>query len=124
MRSTAGHILAGSLGYYLNPLANILLGRFILKERLTRLQWAAVAIAAAGIAVLAAGALGTLWISLTLCFSFATYGLLRKSRRGRFAGRADGRDRSCCSRSRSAGCCRRQPTGGRCSAPTAPKPGC
>ena len=74
----SGHILAGSLGYYLNPLANILLGRFILKERLTWLQWAAVAIAAAGIAVLAAGALGTLWISLTLCFSFATYGLLRK----------------------------------------------
>ena len=74
----SGHILAGSLGYYLNPLANILLGRFILKERLTALQWTAVAIAAAGIAVLAAGALGTLWISLTLCFSFATYGLLRK----------------------------------------------
>jgi chloramphenicol-sensitive protein RarD len=74
----SGHILAGSLGYYLNPLANILLGRFILKERLTPLQWAAVAIAAGGIAVLAAGALGTLWISLTLCFSFATYGLLRK----------------------------------------------
>jgi len=73
-----GHILAGSLGYYLNPLANILLGRFILKERLTKVQWAAVGIAAAGIAVLAAGALGTLWISLTLCFSFATYGLLRK----------------------------------------------
>ena len=74
----SGHILAGSLGYYLNPLANILLGRFILKERLTRVQWAAVGIAAAGIAVLVAGALGTLWISLTLCFSFAIYGLLRK----------------------------------------------
>ena len=74
----SGHILAGSLGYYLNPLANILLGRFILKERLSPMQWAAVAIAAGGIAVLAAGALGTLWISLTLCFSFATYGLLRK----------------------------------------------
>ena len=74
----SGHILAGSLGYYLNPLANILLGRFILNERLNRLQWAAVAIAAAGISVLAAGALGTLWISLTLCFSFATYGLIRK----------------------------------------------
>lgn len=74
----SGHILAGSLGYYLNPLANILLGRFILKERLTPMQWIAVAIAAGGIAVLAAGALGTLWLSLTLCFSFATYGLLRK----------------------------------------------
>ena len=74
----SGHILAGSLGYYLNPLANILLGRFILKEQLSKVQWAAVGIAAAGIIVLAAGALGTLWISLSLCFTFATYGLLRK----------------------------------------------
>jgi chloramphenicol-sensitive protein RarD len=74
----SGHILAGSLGYYLNPLANILLGRFFLAERLSARQWAAVGIAAAGVAVLAAGALDTLWISLTLCFSFATYGLLRK----------------------------------------------
>jgi len=75
---TSGHILAASFGYYLNPLANILLGRFVLKERLGRLQWTAVAIAAAGISVLAAGALGQLWISLTLCASFALYGLLRK----------------------------------------------
>jgi chloramphenicol-sensitive protein RarD len=75
---TSGHILASSFGYYLNPLANVLLGRFILGERLTKLQWAAVAIAAAGISVLAAGALGQLWISLTLCATFATYGLLRK----------------------------------------------
>jgi chloramphenicol-sensitive protein RarD len=75
---TSGHILAGSLGYYLNPLMNILLGRFILKERLTGLQWAAVAIAAAGVSVLAAGAGTTLWISLTLCVTFSTYGLLRK----------------------------------------------
>lgn len=73
-----GHILAGSLGYYLNPLANILLGRFVLGESLSRRQWAAVAIAGAGVAVLAAGAAGTLWISLILCFSFASYGLLRK----------------------------------------------
>jgi chloramphenicol-sensitive protein RarD len=75
---TSGHILAASFGYYLNPLANILLGRFVLKERLSGLQWTAVAIAAAGISVLAAGALGQLWISLTLCASFALYGLLRK----------------------------------------------
>jgi chloramphenicol-sensitive protein RarD len=73
-----GHILAASFGYYLNPLANVLLGRFVLKERLGPLQWAAVAIATAGISVLAAGALGQLWISLTLCGSFALYGLLRK----------------------------------------------
>ena len=74
----SGHILAGSLGYYLNPLANILLGRFVLKEPLSRLQWLALAIAACGVAVLAVGALSHLWISLTLCVSFATYGLLRK----------------------------------------------
>lgn len=75
---TGGHILAASFGYYLNPLANVLLGRFVLRERLTRLQWAAVAIAAAGISILAAGALSQLWMSLSMCITFALYGLLRK----------------------------------------------
>jgi len=75
---TSGRILAASFGYYLNPLANVLLGRFVLHERLTRLQWTAVVIAALGISVLAAGALGQLWLSLSLCVTFALYGLLRK----------------------------------------------
>jgi chloramphenicol-sensitive protein RarD len=73
-----GHLLAASFGYYLNPLANVLLGRFVLKEKLNRVQWTAVGIAAVGISFLAAGALGQLWISLTLCGTFALYGLLRK----------------------------------------------
>ncbi|RST31979.1 EamA family transporter RarD [Sphingomonas ginkgonis] len=74
----SGHVLAGSLGYYLNPIANILLGRFALGERLSGRQWAAVAIAAAGILALAVEAGATLWISLVLCVSFSLYGFLRK----------------------------------------------
>lgn len=73
-----GHVLEGSLGYYLNPLVNVLLGTILLKEKLSRLQMAAVALAAAGVAVLALGAGDGLWISLTLAASFATYGFLRK----------------------------------------------
>jgi len=75
---TGGHILAASFGYYLNPIANVLLGRFVLREKLTGLQWTAVAIAAVGIAILAAGALSQLWLSLALCVTFALYGLFRK----------------------------------------------
>ncbi|MBW0145753.1 EamA family transporter RarD [Sphingomicrobium sp. B8] len=73
-----GRVLATSLGYYLNPLFNILIGRFLLAERLNRLQWAALGIAAVGVAALAFGALGDLWITLSLAFSFAFYGYLRK----------------------------------------------
>lgn len=73
-----GHVLAGSLGYYLNPLVNVLMGTLILKEKLSRAQLGAVLLAAAGVAVLAWGAASGLWISLSLAASFATYGLLRK----------------------------------------------
>lgn len=72
------HVLAASLGYYLNPLVNVLLGMVFLGERLSRLQAVAVVIAAIGVAILLAGALDTLWISLTLALSFGTYGLIRK----------------------------------------------
>ncbi len=72
------HVLAASLGYYLNPLVNVMLGMIFLGERLSRLQALAVAIAAVGVAILLAGALDTLWISLSLAVSFAFYGLIRK----------------------------------------------
>ncbi len=72
------HVLAGSLGYFLNPLVNVLIGVAFLHERLRRGQVVAVAIAAVGVAMLAAGELQTLWISITLAVSFALYGLVRK----------------------------------------------
>jgi chloramphenicol-sensitive protein RarD len=73
-----GHVLEGSLGYYLNPLVNVLLGVVLLKERLGRVQAFAVLLAAAGVTVLAIGAGSGLWISLTLALTFASYGFLRK----------------------------------------------
>ncbi len=74
----SGHVLEGSLGYYLNPLVNVLLGVFLLKEQLSLLQKAAVLLAGTGVAILALGAGGAIWISLTLAASFASYGFLRK----------------------------------------------
>jgi chloramphenicol-sensitive protein RarD len=74
----SGHVLEGSVGYFLNPLINVLLGVLFLKERLTAAQKAAFALAAAGVAILAVGAGGAIWISLTLAGSFAFYGFLRK----------------------------------------------
>lgn len=75
---TRNEVYAASLGYYLNPLLNVLLGTLVLGERLSRLQWLAVAIAAIAVAILAAGAITTLWISLALALSFCLYGLVRK----------------------------------------------
>jgi chloramphenicol-sensitive protein RarD len=75
---TNGYIAASSLGYFLNPLLNVLLGFLFLKEKLTRWQWVAVALAGAGVAILATGALDALWISLSLALTFGLYGLIRK----------------------------------------------
>jgi chloramphenicol-sensitive protein RarD len=73
-----GHVVAASLGYFLNPLVNVALGVLVLKERLRRGQAIAIGIAALGVAIMAAAALTTLWISVTLAVSFAFYGLIRK----------------------------------------------
>lgn len=74
----SGQVYAASLGYYINPLVNVLLGTLVLGERLTRAQWVAVGIAAVGVGLLMQGALTTLWISLTLALSFGSYGMVRK----------------------------------------------
>lgn len=74
----ANHVLETSLGYFLNPLVNVVMGVLLLKERLTRAQGLAVGLAALGVAVLAVSAAAGLWISLALALSFASYGFLRK----------------------------------------------
>lgn len=71
-------ILATSLGYFINPLISVLLGFVFLHEKLTRIQVAAVAIAAAGTVYLGWFLGVAPWISLTLAISFGLYGLVRK----------------------------------------------
>lgn len=71
-------ILATSLGYYITPLVNVLLGVTVLRERLRGLQVAAVALAGAGVLQLALAAGALPWVTLVLAVSFALYGLLRK----------------------------------------------
>lgn len=76
-----GHVLDASLGYFINPLVNVILGLAVLGERLSRRQIWSVLLAALGVAVLTTG-LGVLpWISLVLACSFGLYGLLRKTAR-------------------------------------------
>ena len=74
-----GRVLDASLGYFINPLVNVLLGFVVLHERPRPLQWAAVALAAGGVLWLAAGAGHVPWVSLLLAASFGFYGLLRKT---------------------------------------------
>jgi chloramphenicol-sensitive protein RarD len=74
----SGHVIDSSLGYFITPLVNVLLAVLVLRERPTRMQWWAVALAALGVALLG-WELGQLpWISLALACSFGLYGLLRK----------------------------------------------
>jgi chloramphenicol-sensitive protein RarD len=74
----SGHVIDTSLGYFITPLANVLFGVALLRERLNALQWLAVACAVVGVAYFAF-ALGSLpWIALALALSFGSYGLVRK----------------------------------------------
>jgi chloramphenicol-sensitive protein RarD len=71
-------VLECSLGYYINPLLSVVLGVAVLGERLSRLQLLAIALAAAGVLVLAVRGGTFPWIALSLAGTFAVYGLLRK----------------------------------------------
>jgi chloramphenicol-sensitive protein RarD len=74
----SNHMLDASLGYYINPLINVLLGMLFLGERLRKLQWFAVALAAIGVLIqlIAFGSVPI--VAIALAFSFGFYGLLRK----------------------------------------------
>jgi chloramphenicol-sensitive protein RarD len=74
-----GRVVDASLGYFINPLVNVLLGFLLLHERLRTLQWAAVALAAIGVAWLTWQGGQLPWIGLALAATFGTYGLLRKT---------------------------------------------
>lgn len=74
-----GRVVETSLGYFINPLVNVLLGVLVLSERLNRAQWSAVGLAAAGVVYLTITAGHPPWIALTLAVSFGLYGLIRKT---------------------------------------------
>jgi chloramphenicol-sensitive protein RarD len=74
-----GHVIEASLGYFINPLVNIMFGYLLLKERLRAGQWAAIALAALGVAWLTWQAGTVPWIALILAATFGAYGLMRKT---------------------------------------------
>ena len=71
-------VVETSLGYFINPITTVLLGVFILHERMRRLQWVAVGIAALAVAVIIVAYGSVPWIALTLTLSFGFYGLIKK----------------------------------------------
>ena len=75
---THSHVVDTSLGYYINPLVNVLLGVLVLRERLNGAQWTAIVIAALAVLYLALLAGRPPWIAGTLAVSFSLYGFVRK----------------------------------------------
>lgn len=75
--TTSGHTLEASLGYFINPIVAIMLGVVVLRERLRRLQWAAVGLGATAVAVMSVFYGQVPWLSLGLAFTFGFYGLTK-----------------------------------------------
>jgi chloramphenicol-sensitive protein RarD len=73
-----GNVMETSLGYYINPLLNVLFGVLFLKERLGKGQWTAIALAAAGVSVMTVHYGRVPWVAISLALTFACYGLAKK----------------------------------------------
>jgi chloramphenicol-sensitive protein RarD len=74
----SGFVVETSLGYFITPLVNVLLGVVVIGERLRPPQWIAIALAAAGVAYLTIAHGSVPWIALVLAVSFGSYGLMKK----------------------------------------------
>lgn len=73
-----GHVVETALGYFINPIATVLLGVFVMREKIRRLQWVAIGIATLAVVVIVVGYASFPWIALSLTASFGTYGLVKK----------------------------------------------
>jgi len=74
----SGHVVETALGYFINPITTVLLGVFVLRERIRRLQWVAIGIAVIAVVVIVVAHGSFPWIALSLTASFGTYGLIKK----------------------------------------------
>lgn len=78
LATLSGQVVESSLGYFINPITTVLLGVLVLHEKVRRLQWVAIGIAALAVVVIIV-AHGTFpWIALSLTASFGVYGLVKK----------------------------------------------
>lgn len=75
---TTGQTVQTSLGYFLLPLVNVMMGMVLFRERLSRMQWSALVLVASGVSLMIVGVGIFPWIALTLAFSFSMYGICRK----------------------------------------------
>jgi chloramphenicol-sensitive protein RarD len=83
--TTSGNVVEAALGYFINPIVTVLLGVFVLRERLRPLQWVSIGISVVAVLVIAINYGAFPWIAVVLALSFGTYGLVKK----RVGGRVD-----------------------------------